>query len=335
MTKTLRVGVIGLGVGEAHLASYQSLPEVEVAAICDIDPARLDEIGDRYDVAARHLDWRRIAEDPNIDAVSICSFDDAHADQAEMSLRNGKHCMIEKPVALNRADAERILRAQSDNDRIISTNLILRHSPRFQELRQRITAGEFGEVFHGEADYLHEILWKLTSGWRGKMPFYCVTYGGGIHLIDLFRWVTGREVVEVCGMGTNLLTQDSSYKYDDTTSHVLRLDNGGLFRSATSLGPQRPKFHALSVYGSRKTFVNGRPDAVIYDSDDEADRETVKTPYDPNVGKGGLLADFVNAIRTGTQPNVNARDVFRVMDICFACYDAAQSGKTVKVDYQI
>ena len=243
--------------------------------------------------------------------------------------------MIEKPVALNRADAARILRAQSDNDRIISTNLILRHSPRFQELRQRIAAGEFGEVFHGEADYLHEILWKLTSGWRGKMPFYCVTYGGGIHLIDLFRWVTGREVVEVCGMGSNLLTQDSSYKYDDTTSHVLRLDNGGLFRSTTSLGPQRPKFHALSVYGSRKTFVNGRPDAVIYKSDDEADRETVTTPYDPNVGKGGLLADFITAIRMGTQPNVNARDVFRVMDICFACHDAAQSGKTVKVDYQI
>ena len=335
MTTPLRVGIIGLGVGEAHLASYQSLPDVEVSAICDIDPARLAEIGDRYNIAARHTDWRAITDDPDIKAVSICSYDNFHAEQAVAALRNEKHCMVEKPIALTRPEAEAMLRAQQDSGSLLTSNLVLRHSPRFIELRQRIAAGEFGEIFYGEADYLHEILWKITEGWRGKMPFYCVTYGGGIHLIDLFRWITGREVTEVSGMGTNLLARDSDFGYEDTTCHVLRLDNGGLFRSTTSLGPQRPKFHALSVYGSEKTFVNGRPDAVIYDSDNEDTRETMSTDYDPSTGKGGLLSDFVTAIRDGREPNVSARDVFRVMDICFACHEAMTSGRTVPVNYQI
>ncbi len=123
--------------------------------------------------------------------VSICSYDDAHAQQVISALRAGKHVMVEKPLTLHRKDAEQILRAQQDSGRILTSNLILRHSPRFREIRRMIRAGEFGDIFYLEGDYIHQILWKLTEGWRGRMDFYCVTYGGGIHLIDLMRWLLG------------------------------------------------------------------------------------------------------------------------------------------------
>ena len=105
--------------------------------------------------------------------------------------------MIEKPIALNRADSERLLRAQQDSGRLITSNLILRQSPRFKELKTWIDDGYFGDIVAIEGDYIHQILWKLTDGWRGKMNFYCVTYGGGIHMIDLMRWLIGQEVIEV------------------------------------------------------------------------------------------------------------------------------------------
>ena len=99
---TIKVGVIGLGVGERHVAGYRQIEGVDVAAICDIDPERLREVGDRHDVAIRSADYRKITEHPDIQAVSICSYDKSHAEQALSALRHGKHVMIEKPVVLFR-----------------------------------------------------------------------------------------------------------------------------------------------------------------------------------------------------------------------------------------
>ena len=134
MQKKLKIGVIGLGVGEQHIIGYQRIPNVEVTDICDVDPSVLKAVGDRNGISNRHQNYKRITENPDIDVVSIASYDDYHALQAVSAFENGKHVMIEKPLALNRYDAEAILRAQQDSGRYLSSNLILRKSPRFQQL---------------------------------------------------------------------------------------------------------------------------------------------------------------------------------------------------------
>lgn len=331
---SLRAGVIGLGVGEQHVLAYSQSPGCSVAAICDSDPAKLNEVGDRHDIARRHTDWRRLTEDPSIDVISICSHDDGHAEQAIAAFRNGKHVMIEKPVALNRAEAERVLRAQQDSGKLITSNLILRRSPRFRALQRAIAVGEYGEIFAIEGDYLHDILWKIVQGWRGRMDFYCVTYGGGIHLIDLMRWLIGREVEEVCAMGSKILTRDTSYKFDDSIMTLLRFDGGAVGKTFTTFGPRRTKFHSLNVYGTKKTFVNDLPHAKLFAGDQPEDEVRWEEPY-PAIEKGDLLPDFLDAIRSGRQPLVNAIDVFRVMDVCFASWEAVQQRRTIKVSYLI
>lgn len=332
--RNLKVGIIGLGVGEQHLISYVAQPDCEVTAICDLSAERAREIGDRYGVAARHTDYRRITEDPDIDAVSICSYDDAHAEQAISALRNGKHVMVEKPVALNRRDEEEILRAQQDSGRLLTSNLILRRSPRFREVKRMAEAGEFGEIFYLEGDYIHDILWKITEGWRGRMEFYCVTYGGGIHLIDLMRWIMGREVTEVSGMGNKILTRGTGYRYDDTIVNLLRFDGGALAKTASIYGPRRTKFHALDVYGTELTFLNDMPDAKLFTGDRPEDESAMTAPY-PGMAKGDHIPDFVAAIRAGREPDVTACDVFRVMDVCFAAWQSVCEQRTVRVDYVI
>ncbi|OAN52769.1 hypothetical protein A6A04_15845 [Paramagnetospirillum marisnigri] len=332
--KPLKAAVIGLGVGEQHVLSYQSIPGVEVAAVCDIDPAKLAEVADRRGVAVRHADWRKVTEDPDIDVVSICSYDCDHAEQAVSAFEHGKHVFVEKPVALNREDAGRVLRAQQDSGRLISSNLILRASPRFAELKRRIDAGELGDIFYMEGDYIHQILWKITEGWRGRMPFYNVTYGGGIHLIDLMRWLVGREVREVTAMGNQLLSRDSGFGYPDTMVSLLKFEGDILAKSLTTFGPQRTKFHALNVYGTKKTFINDMPDAWLFDGDQPENRHAVTTPY-PGMAKGDLIPDFVDAIRLGRPPLISTTDVFRVMEVCCAAWDSLQQGRSVRVDYPI
>ena len=330
----LKIGVVGLGVGEQHVIGYQAIPGCEVVAVCDIDAEKLAAVADRNDVAERYTDARKVTEHPAIDVVSICSYDDAHAQQVISALRAGKHVMVEKPLTLHRKDAEAILRAQQDSGRILTSNLILRHSPRFRELRRMIKAGEFGDIFYLEGDYIHQILWKLTEGWRGRMDFYCVTYGGGIHLIDLMRWLLGEEVSEVTGMGTDRLTAGSRYRYPDTIVNLLRFAGGALAKTLTTLGPRRPQIHALSVYGTRATFVNDMPDAKLFRGDRADDEEAMTVPY-PAIEKGDLLPDFIAAVREGREPDVASKDVFRVMDICFAAWESVQAKRTVPVSYMI
>ena len=332
--RKLKIGVIGLGVGEQHVIGYQRIPNVEVTDICDIDPSVLKIVGDRNDVPNRHQNYKQITENPNIDVVSIASYDNYHAIQAISAFENGKHVMIEKPLALNRHEAEAILRAQQDSGRFLSSNLILRKSPRFQELKNWIAKGYFGEIVTIEGDYLHQILWKLTQGWRGEMEFYCVTYGGGIHMIDLMRWLLDEEIIEVCGMSNKKLTRGSKFSFDDTVTNLLKFKSGTVGRTTSNLGAQRPQIHGLSVYGTEKSFINDTPHAKLFHGDNIEDIEIVETTY-PGIDKFGLLPDFISSIRNGDEPEVSAKDVFRVMDICFACYESLKAKKTVNVDYLI
>jgi UDP-N-acetyl-2-amino-2-deoxyglucuronate dehydrogenase len=330
--RPILAGVIGLGVGERHVIGYNAAPNCRTVAVCDIDPLRLRQVADRNDVPGRYEDYRRIVEDPDIDVVSVCSYDEAHAEQTIAALRNGKHVMVEKPVALFRRDAEALLRAQQDSGRILTSNLILRRSPRFMELKRMLSAGEFGEVFYAEGDYIHNILWKITEGWRGKQSFYCVTYGGGIHLIDLVRWLIGQEVCEVCGMGNAMCAGGSPYPGEDTIVNLLRFDRGTVAKTLTTFAPQRTQIHALSIYGSKRTFINDIPNGKLFDGDQPKNETAVSTPY-PGIEKFDLIPDFVDAIRYGREPIVTSHDVFRVMDVCFAAWESVKAQRTIKVDY--
>ncbi len=331
---SLRAGIIGLGVGEQHLKSYRSIGGVEVRAICDIDAVQLARVGDDWDIGERYTDARRITEHPELDVVSICSYDDKHAEQAVSAFNHGKHVMVEKPVSLFRHEAEKVLRAQQDSGRYITSNLILRQSPRFIELRDQIRAGTFGDIFHIEGDYVHDILWKITEGWRGQMAFYSVLYGGGIHLIDLMRWILGDEIVSVSSVGSNIRSRGTNYRYNDCITSLLKFAGGATGKTLTTYGPRRTKFHALNVYGTERTFINDLPNAKLFTGDEPQDEHVVTTPY-PGMRKGDLLPDLIAAIRENREPNVSAKDVFRIMDVCFAAQEALETGRQTDITYLI
>jgi predicted dehydrogenase len=327
-SKRLRIGVVGLGVGEQHVIGYKSVPGCEVVSVCDVDEAKLKEVADRQDVAGRHTDYRRVTEDPTIDIVSICTYDDDHAEHTVSALEHGKHVMIEKPIAVTKVQADAVVAAFKKSGRIITSNLILRASPRFKWLKKRVAAGEMGDIFYLEGDYVHQIGHKVTEGWRGRISFYSPIFGGGIHLIDLITWLHPSAVVDVCAMGSQKVTGSKGNNFDDTDVLLLRFADGTLAKVLVTLVPQHPKLHALRVYGTKASFVNALGDADWYESDDPASRQAVTAPY-PAIEKGDLIPDFIAAIREGRQPAVNFQDVFDVMEICLAAQESRATGAFV------
>ena len=128
MVKKIKVGVIGLGVGEAHIKSYKKIKNLEIKSICDLNTKRLKSISKKYDISNIFNNSLKITEDPEIDLVSICSFDNYHYTQLLSAFKNGKHVMVEKPVVLHKHEAEKVIRAWKDSKCKITSNLILRQS---------------------------------------------------------------------------------------------------------------------------------------------------------------------------------------------------------------
>ena len=105
----INVGVIGLGVGEQHIYGYQKSKYANPIKICDVDKTKLAEVANRSGIKNITTDPEQILTDPNIDVVSIASFDQFHAEQVIKALKNGKHVFVEKPLCTSRGELDEIV----------------------------------------------------------------------------------------------------------------------------------------------------------------------------------------------------------------------------------
>ena len=315
----LGAGIIGLGVGEQHLQALDAHPDCHVAAIADLDPGKLDAVGERYPQARCYARAEALVDDPNVNLVVVASYDDAHHDQITRAIRAGKHVFAEKPLCTGENELAEIRAALAANPGVrLTSNTILRMSPRFQTLRADIASGEMGELYYAEADYDYGRLHKLTEGWRGRIPDYSVMLGGGVHMVDLLLWLTGRRAVEVFAVGNQLCSRDTDFKNPDMVVATLRFDNDMIAKVSANFGCTRPHFHRVMIYGTRATFENGADFAHLYRSrDPNVPPEKVDTPY-PGVHKGALIPGFIDAILGRGPAVVVEEDVFSAMDTCFA-----------------
>lgn len=331
-SKRLRAAVIGLGVGEAHVAGYQAHEGCDVVALCDFDRRRLEEIGARVPGADLLDSADEVLCDLDIDVVSIASYDNHHYEQIVKALTHDKHVFVEKPLCLTEQQAVEIRELSDAKPQLkLSSNLILRRCPRFLALKEQIEQGALGEVFLVEGQYEYGRLHKITEGWRGAIDFYSVVYGGAIHLVDLLLWLTGDRIVEVAAFGNQVVSQGSQFRYNDTVVAALRFAEGTVGKVGVSYGCVRPHFHELKVYGTKATFINGYPHGMLYESRDPQVVPTAVTEAYPGVQKGALIGEFLDAILSGKEPAVGRDEVFQTMAVCLAIEQAVAEGTTQSV----
>lgn len=331
--KKLSVGIIGLGVGEQHIAGYDKHPNSRVVALCDFSEDKLNLAREKYPKFRFAEQADDILNDSQIDVVSIASYDNYHYEQIIKAINNNKHIFVEKPLCLYREQAQHIYSLLRTKPELkLSSNLILRMSPRFRYLKKMIKEGSFGDLFYVEGDYNYGRLSKLTEGWRGKIGFYSVVYGGGVHIVDLLLWLIQDSIVEVQAFANNISSK-GKIGYNDTVVCIFKFKSGIVGKMTVNMGCVFPHFHPLSIYGTKATFVNGLDKGLLFKSRNKNDSpEEIDVAY-LGMHKGDLIYSFIDSILSDSQAEVTEKDVFKAMSVCFAIEEAVNKGRAVKVEY--
>ncbi len=156
----MRIGVIGLGfMGSTHLEAYREVEGCEIAAVASSSERKLsgdlsdvggnlDRGGGRMDFgpAARYKRAEDLIDDPNVEAVDICTPTDLHKPLALRALAAGKHVLVEKPMALTEADCAEMIEAAKAAGRVLMVAQVLRFFPEYVAARSKILSGELGGV---------------------------------------------------------------------------------------------------------------------------------------------------------------------------------------------
>jgi len=334
MKTKINAAVIGLGVGEKHIEGYANHPDCNVTAICDFSEEKLHDVKLKYPGLIYTTEADEIINNPDIDVVSIASYDNYHYEQIIQAIQQGKHIFVEKPLCLFEHESQKIYELLKKNKGVrLSSNLILRKSPRFELLKELIAKGDMGDLFYIEGDYNYGRLSKITNGWRGKIDFYSVIYGGGVHIVDLICWLTEDTIIDVAAYGNSISSKETSFRFNDMVVCILKFKSGMIGKISANFGCVFPHFHALSVYGTKATFQNGFDRGIIYNSrEPNIPPITIDAEY-PGIHKGDLINSFINSILYGTEADVSCQDVFNTMSICFAIEKATYQEGFVSVNY--
>ena len=197
----LRLGLIGCGrvVEQCHLPALKAVPDIEIVAVSDDDLPRLDKIASRLGVRRRYSDYRAMLTDSAVDAVAICAPPQFHLEMGLAALDAGKHLLMEKPIALNLDDADRLVERATGAATKTMTGFNWRWHRLIRQAQRTLAGGELGNVMA-----VHSAFSSATacgaqlSNWRYREDLGGgVLFDLGIHHFDLWQCLLQCSVEEV------------------------------------------------------------------------------------------------------------------------------------------
>ncbi len=183
----LKIGIIGAGsISQAHLDAYKNNSEVEIYAICDLNEDRARQTAKKYGAAQVFTDYKELLSHPEIHSVSICTWNNSHAQIAIDALDAGKHVLVEKPLCMTVEQALEVEKAVRRNKQVLQVGFVRRYASNTRILKQFIDANELGDIYYAKASCLRRL--GNPGGW-----FSDIERSGGGPLIDL-----GVHVIDIC-----------------------------------------------------------------------------------------------------------------------------------------
>jgi predicted dehydrogenase len=326
-------------MGEQYTRIYSAHPLAEVTAVCNRSRQRLDEIGDKYGVAARYTNYAELLDDRSVDAVCVATPDFAHFEPVKAALEAGKHVLCEKPFTTVLSEADELL-------------AVSRSRPN-QKLQVAFNHRWLSSYYHGYASIRRGDIGRPIAGYARKNDTIFVatemidwaaettpTHFLGAHDIDLLRWFFESEPLEVRAYGAKGVLQERGIDTYDLIQAQVKFD-GGAFATVESAWIYPNVFPTIV-----DSFVEvvGSAGHIHFDRKRESiEMSTEKQFTYPKVfltaeifGKlrGAFvecLSDFVDAIRNDTEPKVTAFDGRQVTAVLDAVSRSLESGKTEAV----
>ena len=330
--KKIKVGVIGLGIGNLHAKVAHGNPNANLVAVCDKNK-KLRYLAKKYNCNFE-LNPRRIINDNSINLISIASYDNYHFQQIRDSIKKNKNVFIEKPFCQN-INQYKILKNLIQKKNIyFSTNFVLRNHPKFLIIKKIIKNNSIGKVYHIEGDYNYGRLHKLTKGWRGEIPFYSVTQGGGIHMIDLIIWLTNSYPKKVFAIGNKISTKNSNFKFYDNVTSIIKLSNQITAKINSNFGSVSPHDHQMRIFGTKGSIFLSQNELRVFKSRNPKIKEKI-TKF--KSGKNYKLKIFNKFIESITKRKkfklISLKEVFASMSTCLYIDKSLKSKKIEKVFY--
>ena len=350
----LKVGVIGTGgISNEHIRGYINNPDTELYAFCDINPEQLKMMAEKYGVPAERTFTDKdemLKALPEIDAVSVCTWNSAHAECTIAALNAGKHVICEKPMAMNTAQAQAMREAAERNNKLLMIGFVRRHGNDCDVIRENVDAGTFGDLYYAKATYLRRN--GNPGGWFGDKS----RSGGGplidlgVHVIDLVRFIFGNpKPVSVYGVTFQKLFNrpnvigGKAYKscsagiqdicdVEDLASAIIRFDNGAVLNveAAFSLNIKHDEGN-IELFGT-KAGAKLSPNVEIFT---ELNNRMVNITFDQPTALNfdGLfqkeIDNYVDAILGRAECLAPAVDGVEMMKILDAVYESAKTGHEV------
>ena len=221
----LRMGVIGAGLwGANHARVFTTLPETELVAVCDTDPARAEAMRAGASAAHAYTDYRALIDDADVDAVSIATPDFTHTPIILAALAAGKHVLSEKPLATTLEEAEAIAAAGARSQAKLMVDFHNRASPVFATLRAEVAAGAIGRPVHGTAKLSNTTFVPLQMlSWAARSS---ALWFLGSHLVDVLRFVLADEVKRVYAVSRKGVLESRGVATADVHLSLLEFASG-------------------------------------------------------------------------------------------------------------
>jgi Predicted dehydrogenases and related proteins len=147
----LKIGIIGTGwIAQSHIASYKNMPDVEIVAGADIIPGKAEEFFKEYGVEGVRCypSHKELLDNEELDAVSVCTYNRAHAECAIYALNKGVNVMLEKPMCVTIEEAAEICKAEKASGKLLSIGFQPRFDANMQMIKKIVQAGDLGDVYY-------------------------------------------------------------------------------------------------------------------------------------------------------------------------------------------
>lgn len=337
----LNIAVIGCGPGMAalHMEGVVANEKARLYAICDTDEQRLQDRKQQFGVEIAVTDYKKLVEDPKVDAVVIVTPDQLHLEMTVAFLRAGKDVLCEKPMALNVADCEEMLRVEKETGRKLMIGQICRCTPAFVQAKELIEAGRIGELFFVESEYAHNyIKARGFNDWR-VVPQRHGFIGGGCHAVDLLRWIAG-DPTEVYAYSSHKCLTD--WPTDDSTIAIYKFPNNVAGKVFVSTGCMRNYTMRSVFYGTKGTIIcdNKSETMQLFEHEDPQSTSDFTVPKElpvmiNNHNATEEIRIFVEALYADEPMPVSAMEGASSVAVACATIEAAAKGVPVQIKYPV
>ncbi len=353
--KKIKIGLIGAGnIANTHLTSYAKLDDVEIYAICDINPERLKKTADKFGIERRYAsaDEMLAACASELDAADVCVWNCYHAECSIKALNAGLNVLCEKPMAYNAEEAVLMKKAAERNGKLLMIGFVRRFSNDTKIAKDFIEKDYLGDIYYTRAQYIRRH--GNPGGWFADKE----RSGGGpvidlgVHVLDLARYLmNGVKPVSVyatvqskLGKRDNLKTgvawqpEDANGSADictveDFASALVRYENGAVTLLETSFEINGEDEAKQQLYGTKGGMSMSGMDIKLHTTCNDflADVNLVTDDYKDAFSSSFdvEIAHFVDCVKNGTPCRATADDGILMMKVLDAIYESGRTGHEV------